>query len=133
MPQLTGYGAPKPSETSNEEPLIKGHMRTFPESHPSFGSVKPTSWGIGGCPAIVHPTMDSSMWKSNTQASMWLKEPTIKNRKEGKATASALFGTADLYIPPFESYVPPVGAPPTISRDQRVFKHMGTLTRSGKW
>ena len=27
----------------------------------------------------------------------------------------------------------PPNAPPTIYRDQRVFKHMGTLTRSGKW
>ena len=53
--------------------------------------------------------------------------------REGKAMAPALFGAGDLYTPPVEVYVPPVGAPPTIVRDQRVFKHMGTLSRAGHW
>jgi len=130
-PQLAGFGAPRPSETSNEEPLIKGHMRTFPDNHPSFGSVANAT--AMGCPAIVYTQQDSSMWKSTTHAQIDLKEPTIKNRKEGKKTVDALFGAGDLYTPPLETYVAPVGAPPTISRDQRVFKHMGTLTRSGNW
>merc|ERR1719231_94374 len=129
--QLTGYGAPRPSKTSNEEPLIKGRMRTFPDNHPSLGSVKNAT--AMGCPAIVYTQNDSSMWESTTRSTIDLKKPTIKNRKEGKAQVDALFGAGDLYHPPLESYVAPVGAPPTISRDQRVFKHMGTLSRSGKW
>ena len=129
--QLVGYGAPKPSETSNEEPLIKGRMRTFPTMHPSLGSV-PNAIATG-CPAIVHCQMESSEWKTTTQATIDLKEPTIRKRREGKATVDALFGAGDLYTVPIETYVPPANAPPTVVRDQRVFKHMGTLTRSGRW
>ena len=40
---------------------------------------------------------------------------------------------SELYVEPVETYVAPPAAPPTIYRDQRVFKHMGTLTRAGKW
>eukprot|EP00322_Chrysochromulina_rotalis_P020817 CAMPEP_0115854728 /NCGR_PEP_ID=MMETSP0287-20121206/14176_1 /TAXON_ID=412157 /ORGANISM="Chrysochromulina rotalis, Strain UIO044" /LENGTH=179 /DNA_ID=CAMNT_0003308859 /DNA_START=26 /DNA_END=565 /DNA_ORIENTATION=+ len=128
--QLTGFGAPMPSETSNEDPLIQGRMRTFPDNHPSFGSVKSVAMG---CPAIKFSQQDSSMWKSNTQSSMWDKEPTIKSRKEGKKVVAPFFGSGDMYTPPIESYVIPSGAPPTMQRDQRVFKHVGTLSRSGKW
>ena len=46
---------------------------------------------------------------------------------------AALFGAGDLYAVPIETYVPPANAPRTIVRDQRVFKHMGTLTRNGSW
>ena len=130
-PQLVGYGAPRPSEASNEEPLIKGRMRTYPDQHPSLGSVPNTV--ANGCPAIVHKTSDSSMWKSTTRSTIDLKEPTLKNRKEGKAQPSALAGQSELYTPPLASYVAPPGAPDTIYRDQRVSKHMGTLTRSGRW
>jgi len=129
--QLTGYGAPRPSETSNEEPLIKGHMRTFPDNHPSFGSVKNAT--ALGCPAIVYAQQDSTMWQSTTRSTIDLKNPTIKNRKEGKKTVDALFGASDLYTPPLETYVAPPGAPPTIYGDQRIFKHMGTLSRKGTW
>mmetsp|Transcript_6518 Transcript_6518/g.13482 ORF Transcript_6518/g.13482 Transcript_6518/m.13482 type:complete len:173 (-) Transcript_6518:341-859(-) len=130
-PQLQGYGAPRPTPTSNEMPLINGSMRTFPDSHPSLGSV-PNAVATG-CPAIVYNQMDSSQWKSTSQATISEKEPTIKRRKEGKAMAPALFGAGDLYTPPVEVYMAPPGAPPTIIRDQRVFKHMGTLTRAGHW
>ena len=54
-------------------------------------------------------------------------------RREGKRSAPALFGAGELYIEPIDTYVAPPGAPPTIYRDQRVFKHMGTLTRAGQW
>jgi len=130
-PQLMGYGAPKPTPTSNEQALIAEKMRTFPDQHPSLGSVRNAI--ATGCPAIVFNQMDSSQWKSTTQATISEREPTIKRRKEGKAMAPALFGAGDLYTPPVEVYVPPVGAPPTIVRDQRVFKHMGTLSRAGHW
>jgi hypothetical protein len=53
--------------------------------------------------------------------------------REGKRSAPALFGAGELYIEPIDTYVAPPGAPPTIYRDQRVFKHMGTLTRAGHW
>lgn len=128
--QLTGYGAPRPSETSNEEALIKEKMRTFPDNHPSFSSVKGVAMGV---PAIVYSQSDSSSWQSTTRSTIDLKEPTIKNRKEGKKQVDALFGQSELCTPPIESYVAPLGAPPTACRDQRVFKHMGTLTRSGRW
>ena len=130
--QLTGGGAPKPSETSNEEPLINGTMRTFPTMHPSLPSVK-TVLNPGGAPAIVHSQMSSEQWKSTTRATIDNREPTVKKGREGKACPNALFGAGELYTEPVECYVAPPNAPPTIYRDQRVFKHMGTLTRSGKW
>jgi len=129
--QLTGGGAPCPTPTSNEEPLIQGTMRTFPTQHPSFGSVKNVI--ATGCPAIVHSQMDSSQWKSTTQATIHNREPTAPKRREGKAQVPALFGTDQLYFEPVDTYVAPPGAPPTIYRDQRVFKHMGTLSRAGNW
>lgn len=130
-PQLHGGGAPRPTPTSNEEPLIKGHMRTFPTMHPSLGSVKNVV--ATGCPAIVHSQMESSQWKSTYEATINNKEPTVAKRREGKRMAAPLFGAGDLYTEPPDTYVAPPGAPPTIYRDQRVFKHMGTLTRAGKW
>ena len=131
-PQLAGYGAPRPSDTSNEEPLIQGTMRTFPDQHPSFASVKSAS-GATGVPAIIYNQMDSSAWKTTTQATIDLREPTIPRRKEGKAQPTALLGAEGLPVAPIECYVAPPDAPPTIYRDQRVFKHMGTLTRAGNW
>jgi hypothetical protein len=130
-PQLVGYGAPRPSDTSNEEPLIKGHMRTFPDNHPSLGSVRNAA--ATGCPAIVHSQMDSSQWKTTTQATIDNREPTAPKRREGKGLPPPLMGTSDLYFEPREVYVAPPNAGPTIYRDQRVFKHMGTLTRQGKF
>ena len=65
-PQLAGYGGPKPSPTSNEDPLIQGTMRKFLDNHPSFGSVKNVV--ATGCPAIVHSQMASSEWKSTYRA-----------------------------------------------------------------
>jgi hypothetical protein len=44
-----------------------------------------------------------------------------------------LFGAQDLYNPPRETFVEPRGAMPTVVRDMRVFKHMGTLTKDGQW
>ena len=130
--QLDGYGAPKPTPTSNDVPLIDGHMRTFPTMHPSLGSV--ANQTATGCPAIVFNQMSSDMWKSTTAAELWEKNPTLPKRKEGKATPSALRNAADLYVVPIETYVPPPNAPTTIYRDQRVFKHMGTLSRQGhRW
>ena len=169
-PQLTGAGAPKPSETSNEEPLIKGTMRTFPDQHPSLGSVKNVV--ATGCPAIVHSQMNSDQWKSTTRATIDNREPTMPKRPDGKGQPAALFGAGELFTEPVEVYVAPPNAPPTIyvrppapnsastlpaapwprtvaharllaldsrgdcqpwQRDQRVFKHMGTLTRAGQW
>jgi len=124
-------GYPRPSVTSNEDPLIKEKMRTFPDNHPSFGSVP--NLKAMGAPALVFTQGDSTQWESTTRATIDLHKPTLKNRKEGKASVEALFGAGDLYTVPIDSYVAPVGAPPTISRDQRVFKHMGTLSRLGKW
>ena len=131
QPQLTGQGAPRPAPDSNEVPLIKGHMRTFPDQHPSFGSVKNAV--ATGCPAIVHKQMDSDQWKSTYQATINDRHPTFHKRREGKRMAPALFGSGDLYAPPRPSYTLPQDAPPTVIRDMRVFKHMGTLTRSGQW
>ena len=45
----------------------------------------------------------------------------------------ALYGAQDLYVPPRETFVEPKGAMPTVVRDMRVFKHMGTLTKAGEW
>ena len=106
-------------------------MRTFPTQHPSLGSV-PNQVG-SGCPAIVFNQMDSNQWKSTTKATIDLKEPTPAKRRDGKACPNPLYGTDQLYFEPVETYVAPPQAPPTIYRDQRVFKHMGTLARSGKW
>ena len=106
-------------------------MRTFPDQHPSLGSVANAI--ATGCPAIVHNQMDSSQWKSTYQATINNKEPSMPKRREGKAMAPALFGDGELYVEPVDIYRPPAGAPPTIYRDQRVFKHMGTLTRAGQW
>lgn len=172
-PQLTGASAPKPSATSNEDPLINGRMRTFPSQHPSLGSVKNAV--ATGCPAIVHSQMSSDLWKSTHQATICNREQTAGKRPEGKRMAPALYGTGELYVEPVECYVAPAGAPPTIyvsartrmrsrtnvgssvfslapflapaftvaervcsirllsptQRDQRVYKHMGTLTRAG--
>ncbi len=130
-PQLAGYGAPRPAENSNEVPLIKGHMRCFPDQHPSLGSV--TNAVATGCPAIVHKQMDSDQWKSTYQATINEHQPTFHKRREGKRMAPALFGSDDLYMPPRKSLGVPSEAPPTYVRDSRVFKHMGTLTRSGNW
>ena len=107
-------------------------MRTFPDQHPSLGSVK--NQVATGCVGIIYSQMDSSQWKSTTHATIDLKEPSIKNRKEGKAQPKALIGSEDLCDAPREVYVAPADAPPTIYRDQRVFKHMGTLSRQGhRW
>ena len=116
---------------AEESQMLLVKMRTFPTMHPSLGSVKNQT--ATGCPAIVFNQMSSDMWKSTTKAEIWEKNPTLPKRKEGKATPSALFGTADLYVPPVETYVAPPNAPPTIYRDQRVYKHMGTLSRLGTW
>ena len=70
--------------------------------------------------------------KSTTQATISDREPSIPKRKEGKKTVNALYGTEELYFEPVETYVAAPDAPPTIYRDQRLFKHMGTLTRQGK-
>ena len=123
QPQLCGGGGPKPSPNSNEEPLIKGSMRTFPTMHPSLPSVK--NLVATGCPAIVHSQMSSSQWKSTYQATISNSEPTIPKRKEGKAQVSALFGAADLYTEPVETYVAPPGAPPTIYRVRRARRRRG--------
>jgi len=129
--QLTGGAAPCPTLTSNEDPLIKKKMRTFPEQHPSLSSVKQAV--ATGCPALVHNQMSSANWKSTCQATIGNQEPTEPKRREGKRMTPALFGSGDLFVEPIEMYVAPSNAPPTIYRDQRVFKHMGTLTRSGHW
>ena len=100
--------------------------------HPSLPSVK-TVLNPGGAPAIVHSQMSSEQWKSTTRATIDNREPTVKKGREGKACPNALFGAGELYTEPVECYVAPPNAPPTIYRDQRVFKHMGTLTRAGKW
>mgnify|MGYP004394255927 CR=1 FL=1 len=44
-----------------------------------------------------------------------------------------LFGSGSLDVAPRDTFVAPSDAPPTVIRDMRVFKHMGTLTRSGNW
>ena len=106
-------------------------MRTFPTQHPSLGSVANVAGT--GCPGIVHSQMDSSQWKSTTQATISNREPTLPKRKEGKRQPPLLYGAGELYVEPVETYVAPPNAPPTIYRDQRVFKHMGTLTRAGQW
>jgi hypothetical protein len=170
--QLTGGAAPCPTLTSNEDPLIKKKMRTFPEQHPSLSSVKQAV--ATGCPALVHNQMSSANWKSTCQATIGNQEPTEPKRREGKRMTPALFGSGDLFVEPIEMYVAPSNAPPTsapqptpqsrttdadpsplprrrarrvahkhaahaacarctVYRDQRVFKHMGTLTRSGHW
>ena len=131
--QLEGYGAPTPTLSSKEVPLIEGRMKTFPNQHPSLGSINPAHLVATGCPAIVYMQMDSDQWKSNTQATMWEKTPTLKKGREGKKVTEPLFGTEELYFPPREVFVEPKGSLPTISRDQRVFKHMGTLTKAGQW
>ena len=129
--QLGGFGAPAPTPESNEDPLIKEKMKTFPDSHPSFGSVRnQTSMG---CPAIVHTQLTSDMWKSTYQATIDEKTPTIKGRPEGKRVPPPLIGSEFLYFEPREELVVPPGAPPTFSRDQRLFKHVGSLTRQGRW
>ena len=99
--------------------------------HPSLPSVP--NIVATGCPAIVFSQMSSEQWKSTTRATIDNREPTVKKGREGKACPNALFGVSELYTEPIEVYVAPKDAPPTIYRDQRVFKHMGTLTRSGKW
>ena len=102
-----------------------------PDSHPSFGSVRnQTSMG---CPAIVHTQLTSDMWKSTYQATIDEKTPTIKGRPEGKRVPPPLIGSEFLYFEPREELVVPPGAPPTFSRDQRLFKHVGSLTRQGRW
>jgi hypothetical protein len=129
--QLAGYGAPRPSETSNEEPLIKEKMRTYPTMHPSLGSVRNAV--ATGCPAIVFSQSDSDQWKSTTRAEIDLREPTAPKKRLGKGQPSALRGADELYFEPRDVYVAPPNAGPTIYRDQRVFKHMGTLTKLGQW
>jgi len=129
--QLEGYGAPKPTDRSNEVPLIEGTMKTFPDQHPSLGSVQGT---VGtGCPGLVHKQMDSDQWKSTYQATIDEHQPTFRKGREGKKMANALYGAQDLYQPPRDVFVEPKGAMPTVVRDMRVFKHMGTLTKAGQW
>ena len=86
-----------------------------------------------GCPAIVHTQLTSDMWKSTYQATIDEKTPTIKGRPEGKRVPPPLIGSEFLYFEPREELVVPPGAPPTFSRDQRLFKHVGSLTRQGRW
>jgi hypothetical protein len=94
--QLHGGGAPKPTPTSNEEALIKEKMRTFPDQHPSLGSVANAI--ATGCPAIVHNQMDSSQWKSTYQATINESQPTLPKRrcarvrKRKRATEHARWG-----------------------------------------
>ena len=90
--QLHGGGAPRPTPTSNEEALIKEKMRTFPDQHPSLGSVMNAV--ATGCPAIVHNQMDSSQWKSTYQATINESQPTLPKRKEGKRSAGSGMGEA---------------------------------------
>ena len=78
-PQLEGFGAPKPTPTSAEDPLIQGRMKTFPDQHPSLGSVANAI--ATGCPAIVHNQMDSSQWKSTYQATINESQPTLPKRR----------------------------------------------------
>jgi len=75
-PQLEGFGAPKPTPTSAEDPLIQGRMKTFPDQHPSLGSVR-NNQGLG-CPALVHSQMTSDQWKSSYQAQICERQPTFK-------------------------------------------------------
>ena len=75
-PQLEGFGAPKPTPTSAEDPLIQGRMKTFPDMHPSLGSVR-NHQGLG-CPALVHSQMTSDQWKSSYQAQICERQPTFK-------------------------------------------------------
>lgn len=129
--QLEGFGAPKPTARANEVPLIEGTMKTFPDQHPSLGSVKNAV--ATGCPAIVHKQMDSDQWKSTYQATIDEHQTTFRKGREGKKMVEALYGAQDLYTPPREVFVEPKGAMPTVVRDMRVYKHMGTLTREGQW
>jgi len=129
--QLEGYGAPTPTIRSNEVPLIEGRMKTFPDQHPSLGSVRGAV--ATGCPGLVHMQMDSDQWKSTYQATIDEHQPTFRKGREGKKMADALYGAQDLYQPPREVFVEPKGAMPTVVRDMRVFKHMGTLTKAGQW
>ena len=130
-PQLEGFGAPRPTPTSNEDPLIQGHMRTFPDQHPSLGSVRNVK-GMG-CPAIVFDQMSSDQWKSTTRAQIDERQPTFKKGREGKKQVPALAAASELLIPPRETLVIPEGAKPTYARDLMVTKHMATLTASGRW
>ena len=83
-PQLEGYGAPKPSATSNEDPLIAGRMRTFPDNHPSLGSVRNAK--SLGCPALIFNQMTSDQWKSTTQAQIGERQPTFKKGRREALT-----------------------------------------------
>lgn len=55
----------------------------------------------------------------------------IHCRREGKKMVEALYRAQDVH--PREVIVEPKGAMPTVARDMRVFKHMGTLTKAGQW
>lgn len=130
-PQLEGFGAPKPTPTSAEDPLIQGRMKTFPDQHPSLASVR-NAQGLG-CPALVHSQMTSDQWKSSYQAQICERQPTFKQGRTGKKMVPALAAAGELLIPPRETMVIPEGAPSTYARDIAVMKHMGTLTRAGRW
>ena len=106
-------------------------MRTYPDKHPGLSSVRNAA--ATGCPAIVHSQMDSDQWKSTTQATINEHQPTFRKGREGKKVCSALYGESELYTAPRPRFVEPPGAPPTVVRDMRVFKHMGTLSKSGHW
>ena len=106
-PQLGGFGAPKPTETSAEDPLIQGSMRTFPDNHPSFGSVRNQT--AMGCPAIIYDQMGSDQWKTTYQATINNREPTLARSKEkqsgipgreGKKQVPALAAADELLVPP---------------------------------
>ena len=130
-PQLEGYGAPRPTPTSAEDPLIQGRMKTFPDQHPSLGSVR-TAKALG-CPALIFDQMTSDQWKSTHQATICERQPTFKKGREGKKVVPALAAAGELLVPPRETLVIPRGAPPTYARDLTIMKHMGTLTSSGRW
>ena len=96
-PQLEGYGAPKPSATSNEDPLIAGRMRTFPDNHPSLGSVRNAK--SLGCPALIFNQMTSDQWKSTTQAQIGERQPTFMRIPCSKGFAAPCGGGTLLAAP----------------------------------
>ena len=130
--QLGGYGAPRPTPESNEDPLIEGRMRMFPNQHPSLGSVRNTGIGLG-CPAIIFDQMSSDQWKTTTRAQIDERQPTFKKGREGKKQVPDISAQAGLLVPPREVLVISAKEKDTYARDLMISKHMSNLTKVGRW
>lgn len=141
--QLEGYGAPRPTPTSHEEPLIAERMRTYPDLHPSVPSVKQQV--AMGCPALVYDQLGSDQWVTTKQWTIDQRQRTLSRSetkmsglagREGKKSVTALL-VSDALVMPRETLVlpEPLAKRPlqTGARDLAVAKHLSTLAASGKW